>query len=404
MAAEAQKAEDVAAPTPADAAEPLTATGSLAEAAAEDEPEIEEVEEMRALEAPRAGAGPAERRAKVELPPVEDDDGPTYYRIGIDHTYEPDDEDIHFQCTRIRKLENLEAAGPRLKSLCLIANCIEKIENLDTNVNLEHLELYQNLLKKIDNISHLTKLTTLDLSFNKIRSTAYLGSCPFENLGKLYLSSNKIEDMQGVFHFTKLKMLELGSNRLREVPADLGNLVNLEELWLGKNKIISMALPPLPNLRHLSMQNNRLEVWEPVFFTNCSGLTHLYLGFNNLPTLPEEFARLLDLEEVDLARNPITQIRPLPELEKLEELWMNDCQVDDLAEVRHLASMKGLKTVYLERNPMHGLGEYEKELKYKEAILEACPQLTQMDALRLNSAVKVITDGSEKSVVGIRKR
>merc|ERR1719506_619871 len=133
---------------------------------------------MEIYEAPfhTRGDGPAERRARVEIPPEEDDEGPTYYRIGIDHTYEPDDEEIHFQCTRIRKLENLEAVGPRLKSLMLIANCIEKIENLDTNVNLEHLELYQNLLKKVENISHLTKLTNLDLSFNKIRSTASLGS------------------------------------------------------------------------------------------------------------------------------------------------------------------------------------------------------------------------------------
>merc|ERR1719230_524326 len=185
---------------------------------------------------PSRGDGPAERRPRVELPPADEDDGPTYYRIGIDHTYEPDDEEIHFQCTRIRKLENLEAAGPKLKSLMLIANCIEKIENLETNVNLEHLELYQNLLKKIENISHLTKLTTLDCSFNKIRSMANLGSCPFPDLERLYLSSNKIEEIQGVFHFTSLKLLELGSNRLRAVPSDLGNLVNLEELWLGKNK------------------------------------------------------------------------------------------------------------------------------------------------------------------------
>merc|ERR1719210_280262 len=136
------------------------------------------------------------------MEPQEEDDGPTYYRIGVDHLYEAEDEEIHFQCARIKKLENLEAAGPRLKKLCLIANCIEKVENLDTNVNLEHLELYQNLLKRIENIAHLTNLKVLDLSFNKIRSSESLGSCPFEHLEKLYLSSNKIVDIQGIFHFS----------------------------------------------------------------------------------------------------------------------------------------------------------------------------------------------------------
>jgi protein phosphatase 1 regulatory subunit 7 len=390
--------------TPATAAEASRVTKELAEAAGVDEPEIEEADAAEVVESHAKGDGPAERRAKVELPPAQEEETCTYYRIGIDHTYEPDEEEIHFQCTRIRKLENLEAIGPKLKSLILIANCIEKIENLETNVNLEHLELYQNLVKKIDKIDHLTKLTTLDLSFNKIRSSAYLAKCPFADLGKLYLSCNKIEDMEGYFHFTKLKMLELGSNRIRVVHPDLANLVNLEELWLGKNKIASMALPPLPKLRHLSMQNNRLEVWDSSFFTNACGLTNLYLGFNNLPDLPEDFTKLVNLKEVDLAKNAMQKIRPLPELEHLEEFWMNDCQVSDLAEVRNLSTFPGLKTVYLERNPMHGLGDEQSENRYKEAILQAVPNLEQLDAVRLNGTITVITDGSEKSVVGIRKR
>lgn len=372
-------------------------------ASAADEPMIEELEDEPTQSAPQPGDGPSERRARVELPPPEPDDGPTFYRIGIDHTYEDGDEEIHFQCTRIKKLENLEAAGASLKRLILVANCIEKIENLEANVGLEHLELYQNLVKKIENISHLTNLTNLDLSFNRIRSTAPLGSCAFERLSQLYLSSNKITEVEGLFHFRELTMLELGSNRIRGVPPEVENLSNLQELWLGKNKIVSMALPPLSRLRRLSLQNNRLEVWDPALFHNCPGLTHLYLGHNNLPDLPEEFAVLTNLVELDLARNAIKTIRPIPELAKLEELWMNDNQVEDLSEVRNLAAFPALKTVYLERNPMHGLGNEESEARYKAAILEAVPSLAQLDALRLNQKVRVVTNGEEHRCRGIRK-
>jgi protein phosphatase 1 regulatory subunit 7 len=347
---------------------------------------------------------PSERRARVELPPAEPDEGPTYFRIGIDHPYSPEDEEISLQCTRIKKLENLEAAGPRLKKLCLIANCVEKIENLDTNVNLEHLELYQNLVKKIENISHLTSLTNLDLSFNKIRSTAALSSCPFDQLERLYLSSNKIQEAEGIFHLHSLKMLELGSNRIRGMPPQLEQLSNLQELWLGRNKIVSMGLPPLPALQHLSMQSNRLEVWDPSLFHNCPALSHLYLGHNNLPDLPEEIGLLTELEEFDLAGNAITTIRPVSQLTKLEDLWMNDNKVAELEEVRNLASFPGLKTVYLERNPMQGLGDTASEARYKDAILQAVPDLEQLDAVRLNHKVQVITNGSERQVVGIRKR
>lgn len=356
---------------------------------------------------PPGGLGPSERRerrARVELPPPEEDHGPTYYRIGIDYPYQPTDTEVIVQCGRIKKLENLEACGANLKNLTLIASCIEKIENLGSNVNLEHLELYQNLLKKIENISHLTKLTNLDLSFNKIRSSEPLGVCQFEQLQRLYLSSNKIDEIQGVFHFKQLTMLELGSNRIRAIPPEIGQLVNLRELWLGKNKIASLAIPPLPALRHLSLQNNRLESWEPIFFENASGLTHLYLGHNNLPNLPEEFGLLTELVELDLAKNAITVVTPIPQLTKLQELWMNDNQIKDLAEIKNLSAFPALRTIYLERNPMHGLGNEASEARYKEAILAAKPGLFQMDAERLLEKVKIISDGTEQNVIGIRKR
>jgi len=352
---------------------------------------------------PPPPAGPSARRARVQLPEDHDDHGITYYRLGVDYPIDPNDPEILQQCARIKKLENLEEIGAKLRKLCLVANCVEKIENLDSNANLEHLELYQNQLKKIENISHLRSLTVLDLSFNKIRSMEPLKGCPFARLEQLYLSSNKITDVEGIFHLTSLKLLELGSNRIRTVPAEIAELVNLEELWLGKNKIDSMLLPSLPALRHLSLQNNRLETWEAVFFQNLAGLTHLYLGHNNLPDLPDEFSQLTSLVEVDLVRNAITRIKPLPDLRKLEELWMNDNKIDDLAQIAHLASLPALKTIYLERNPMQDLGNKEAEQKYREAILQAVPYVQQIDAERLNFEITVISDGTERQVMGIRR-
>jgi len=271
-------------------------------------------------------------------------------------------------------------------------------------VNLEHLELYQNLVKRIENISHLSKLTTLDLSFNKIRNLQPLASCVFDQLDQLYLSNNKLDVIEGVFHFSKLTMLELGSNRFRVVPPEIGQLTELKELWLGKNKIGSMALPKLPKLQKLSMQSNRLEVWDAALFHNCPALSHLYLGHNNLPDPPEELAVITKLTEVDLAANAVKSIKPFPQLVELQELWLNDNKIEDLSEVRHLASFPALKAVYLERNPCHGLGDENCEKRYKDAILEAVPHLYQLDAERLNCKIRVITDGSERNVIGIRKR
>eukprot|EP00438_Fugacium_kawagutii_P035679 Skav210695 [mRNA] locus=scaffold1240:42242:44359:+ [translate_table: standard] len=355
---------------------------------------------------PAPVAGPGARRARVQLPEEHDDHGPTYYRLGVDYPVDPDDDEVLHQCARIKLLgmfRVLNGSNKALLSICLVANCVEKIENLESNVNLEHLELYQNLVKKIENIAHLHNLAVLDLSFNKIRLMDYLATCNFPRLERLYLSSNKITDVTGIFQLTNLKMLELGSNRIRSVPGEIASLVHLEELWLGKNKISSMTLPHLPRLRHLSLQNNRLEVWEPAFFQNLSELTHLYLGHNNLPDLPEEFALLTHLVEVDLVRNAITVIKPIPELQKLEELWMNDNKIEDLEQISNLAVFPALKTIYLERNPMQDLGNKEAEQRYREAILKAVPYIQQIDAERVDFQINVITDGTERHVMGIRR-
>jgi protein phosphatase 1 regulatory subunit 7 len=83
------------------------------------------------------------------------------------------------------------------------------IEGLDSNIELEQLELYQNNIRSIQNLQCLTNLRLehlaersllaaktnciriLDLSFNHIRVIENLDMlCKLE---KLFLSSNKIE-------------------------------------------------------------------------------------------------------------------------------------------------------------------------------------------------------------------
>ena len=42
----------------------------------------------------------------------------------------------------------------------------------------------------------------------------------------------------GISALTQLKKIDLGANRIRTIPAEeFSGLVNLQELWLGKNKI-----------------------------------------------------------------------------------------------------------------------------------------------------------------------
>ena len=56
----------------------------------------------------------------------------------------------------------------------------------------------------------------------------------------LLVSSSSPPCMQAVQHFTYLRLLELGSNEIRKIQG-LETLQNLQELWLGQNRITQMS-------------------------------------------------------------------------------------------------------------------------------------------------------------------
>lgn len=82
-----------------------------------------------------------------------------------------------------------------------------------------------------------------------------------------------------------LELLELGSNRIREY-GEIQLLSRLKSLWLGRNKLTHMRLPPLPHLTTCSLQNNRICEWDPEIANKCPELRELYLSFNRLTEIP----------------------------------------------------------------------------------------------------------------------
>lgn len=336
-------------------------------------------------------------------------------------------------CHRIRQLVNLDIIGSSLKKLTIIANCVERIEGLETLRNLEHLELYQNRLKTIENLECLPNLRVLDLSFNSIRSVDYLNEkLPFaKGLTKLYLSNNKIVEIpQGTLeHFPNLELLELGANRLREIPACVRKLSNLRELWLGKNKIRTMELeqpaesssselgkPLLPFLKHCSLQANRLTSYHTNFFKNCPNLTHFYLSENQLGDFefPQTFGHLKALTELDLSQNVITTIPKDFKLEALRELWINANRIDfDDVNSPGIAGLWNLRLscLYMEHNPGYDGNFKDGGERYKKTLRRVCgPCLLQLDAILFAMQQKIEEDKfgtvyatRDNSVPGIRK-
>ncbi|KAM8944517.1 volume-regulated anion channel subunit LRRC8A [Lycaon pictus] len=150
--------------------------------------------------------------------------------------------------------------------------------------NLQEIDLKDNNLKTIEEIisfQHLHRLTCLKLWYNHI---AYI---PIQignltNLERLYLNRNKIEKIPTqLFYCRKLRYLDLSHNNLTFLPADIGLLQNLQNLAVTANRI--EALPP--------------ELFQ------CRKLRALHLGNNVLQSLPSRVGELTNLTQIELRGN-----------------------------------------------------------------------------------------------------
>ncbi|RLN60537.1 hypothetical protein BBP00_00005928 [Phytophthora kernoviae] len=283
-----------------------------------------------------------------------------------------DDEEVYYVGTagvKVTDLDGLENL-PRLQRLHVRSNLLQSMASVASLINLEHLELYDNQIQALEGVEKLVNLKVLDLSFNEIRVIPDLSH--LTKLEELYVANNKLKKITGLEKLSTLKKLDLGANRLRVIEG-IDGLTQLEQLWLGKNKITAIqGLDHLTKLKIISVQSNRVVKIEG--FANNLDLEELYLSHNGIEKI-ENMEQLANLTTVDLGANRITTIPTgLAALTLLEDLWINDNQVSHYADVENLIPLAGLRTLYLERNPLAQDFEYRKKL---EALL---PELDQIDA------------------------
>lgn len=106
-----------------------------------------------------------------------------------------------------------------------------------------------------------------------------------------------------------LRRLTLDKNRLTAVP--IGTLralaPTLEELYLSVNRLDSLDfLPPLPHLKALALEVNRIDAIHAMAFAETPNLLYLYLGNNAFTAIePQMFEHLRRLRVLSMNYNPI---------------------------------------------------------------------------------------------------
>ena len=100
-------------------------------------------------------------------------------------------------------------------------------------------------------------------------------------------------------NLVNLRELYLYNNQLTgEIPPEIGNLINLESLYLEKNGLTG-TIPPeigqLINLKWLHLSDNQLEGEIPPEIGNLTNLEYLGLSINQLSgTIPEEICNIIE--------------------------------------------------------------------------------------------------------------
>ena len=206
------------------------------------------------------------------------------------------------------------------------------------------------------------RVTKLEVNGNDLTGEIPPELGDLSNLEYLYLFNNQLtgEIPPELGSLPNLKWLSLYGNQLTgEIPAELGNLAKLTELQLRSNQLTG-EIPPelgdLTNLKGLWLYLNQLTGEIPPKLGDLSNLEYLYL-FNNQLTgaIPAELGDLSNLGGLWLSGNQLTGAIPaeLGNLANLHSLWLSGNQLTG-AIPAELGSLTSLQSLWLQGNQLTG--------------------------------------------------
>ena len=158
---------------------------------------------------------------------------------------------------------------------------------------MQKLNLNHNLIKVIDeqDFANLKMLQDLDMSYNEvaeIKETAFQNS---SQLQRINLSHNKISMLKtDTFLGTIRLMLDLSHNNLTDMPRGMfqrPNVMKLQSIDLSHNRFTRIPV----------------DVLQSQYFH----LNTLMISNNNIEDIPSDANILLNIKEIDLSFNPLTE-------------------------------------------------------------------------------------------------
>ncbi|KAM8938826.1 p53-induced death domain-containing protein 1 [Pelodytes ibericus] len=174
------------------------------------------------------------------------------------------------------------------------------------------------LISLPEELSSLTKLSYLDLSFNRFNELPSCVPC-LTSLSELNLCRNLLRTLpDAISNLTNLAFLSVMTNQLTELPAGIGKLRKLVKLNLSENKLESIPeqIGGLQSCTDLDLSGNCITEL-PNLLCHLMSLKQLHLHSNRLVSVSGGLVSLPDLSCLDLRYN---QLRNIP-IEILDCTW-----------------------------------------------------------------------------------
>ena len=171
----------------------------------------------------------------------------------------------------------------------------EKKKNKEIYAILYQLSKLKEKLQLMGSIYDIYKLEKLSATFKRIKNIP-------KEIGVL----------------VNLKELYLNNNQIIEIPKEIGNLRNLQQLWIGQNQIkeIPKEIGKLKKLRLIDFQNNKIEI-VPKELADIPKLQNLNLSFNPIVKFPEELKRKIEDDNIEFTIfNHQHSLKNFPEIVK----------------------------------------------------------------------------------------
>nr|XP_018673264.1 vasorin-like [Ciona intestinalis] len=185
--------------------------------------------------------------------------------------------------------------------------------------------------------SQLKELEVLILSNNKLTTITNDMFAGMPKLVRLYIEKNRLRTIapKALFNMTKLVELKLSGNQLTNFPK-IKSCPKLRRLSLNNNKLARLQFDSLSevNLEELELSSNRLTQLPSTTFRDMSNFGVLDLSLNRIRRLPRIIKNMTSLHSLNLSCNSISFLPPdlLQSLRKIKVLDLHDLRLSSLSE------------------------------------------------------------------------